>query len=400
MKHSFLPELEKAVSPLKEELFALSSFIHSHPEMGMEEFESSRAIMEFLKKYGCRIQNDFEGLPTAFIASSGEGRKENQPTFCFMGEYDALKGMGHGCGHNLIAVSGVAAFLIALVVQKKSGLPGNLLFFGTPGEEDAGGKVKMLEKGMFHNVDAGIMAHGYHRTSSDFGALAMARVKVAFYGKASHAAFAPEKGINALDAMVAFYNGLLLWKKEIDPSERVHGIITHGGDLPNIIPEVTRGHFYIRSPRASRVDAMQKRLTAIAEKAAAETGCRVELDWGVSYKNILYNDAINGTFREIWKEFTGEILPVTDGTEGRGSTDAGDITYAFPSAQVHFGVTNGVEVPLHSHDFCKIAGSREAFEMALKMGVAMAETALRYLSDPAFREKALADFRKAQELYS
>lgn len=401
MIHSFLPDLEEALSPaLEKDLTGLALFIHAHPEMGMEEFESCKALCRIMEKYDCKVEYGFEGLPTACMGYGKDGRKKDLPTFCFMGEYDALKGMGHGCGHNLIAAAGMSAFLLARKVQEKYALAGNFVFMGTPGEEDAGGKVKMLEKGLFDGIDAGIMAHGYHKTSSDFGALAMARVKVNFYGKASHAAFAPEKGINALDAMVDFYNGLLAWKKEIDPAERVHGIITHGGDLPNIIPEFTQGHFYVRSPRASRVEEMRERLIHIAEKAAENTRCRLELDWGVTYKNILYNDAINTLFRKTWHSLAGETLPVTDGSEGRGSTDAGNVTHAFPSAQVHIGVTDGEEIPLHSREFCEIAGTLPAIKKAIRMGIAMAEIGLHYLQDPSFREKALADFRKAKELCS
>ena len=224
----------------KQRLIEISDEIHANPEVANEEVKASRLLADELEKAGFKVDLGVAGLDTAILAVHPD--QSEGPTIAILGEYDALPGIGHACGHNLIATSALGACL-ALGSMKKD-IPGKLVFMGTPAEEAIGGKIAMVEKGLFKNVDAVMMYHpspGYTMTGR--AGLALTEVIIEFTGKASHASGTPEKGINALDAVIQTFNGINALRQHIKSAARIHGVITHGGLKPNIVPDFAAAEF-------------------------------------------------------------------------------------------------------------------------------------------------------------
>lgn len=387
-----------SVSILEQERTALkkiSRFIHDHPETGFQEFQAVATLQKYLKGQGFSIREKTGGVDTAFMGYyASTNADESTPLFGFIGEYDALAGLGHGCGHNLIAVSALAALLAAREILEKSGVPFRICYLGTPAEETLGGKVKMAAGGAFEGVSASLEAHPLHKTITDPGALSVVRCKVIFHGKAAHAAICPEKGINALDAVCDFVCKVRDWRPQLGERERVHGIITKGGDAPNIIPDHTEAFYYVRAANERDIAPLKKHLIELAEASAKAAGCTCEIQWVSAYKGMVFNKALNEALLPVWKDLTGEELVMGNGTEGRGSSDTGDVSYLMPCAQYYFGVTGGNFCALHTAEFRDAAGTDIAFEQTLKIGMAMAEVCAKYFTDSAFRSKVHSDWKQ------
>lgn len=373
----------------------ISDFIHEHPELGFEEFQACALLKKYLAEQGFSIRENPGGVETSLIGSYASPDADGSvPLFGFIGEYDALRGMGHGCGHNLIAVSALAAVLSARELLTKSGVPFRICYLGTPAEEILGGKIRMAAGGAFDGISASLEAHPLYRTLPDPGWLSVARCTIAFHGKASHAAMAPEQGCNALDAVCEFVCRIRDWQKDLGKRERVHGIITQGGVAPNIIPDYTEAFYYVRAANEQSIALLKKHLAELAEQAAGKVGCTSEVKWISAYKGMVFNTPLNAEFRSVWQKLTGEEIPMTDGTQGNASSDTGDVSHLMPCAQYHFGITGGVFKPLHSPEFRDAAFTDEAFEQALRAGTAMAEVAVRYFREPEFRRAVHEDWKK------
>ncbi|HEY9395888.1 MAG TPA: M20 family metallopeptidase, partial [Nocardioides sp.] len=257
------------------ELVAVSHDLAEHPETGFEEHRSSAGLAEFVEAHGIEVARGAYGLPTALYASAG-GAKDG-PTIAVLSEYDALPGIGHGCGHNLIATVGVGAFLaIASVIDR---LGGRVIWLGTPAEEGGGGKELMAQKGAFDGVDAAIMVHPFTYDSSEPVFLGRRQLKVTYVGVPAHASIQPFMGRNALDAANLLYTGVALNRQQMPPTDRVHAIITDGGLRPNVIPEHASIEFYVRSAYPETLKILSQRLEEMAMGAALMTGCGVEFSW-------------------------------------------------------------------------------------------------------------------------
>ncbi len=240
----FKQESSKRIDTYHDQIIDVSNKIHSEPELGHQEYKASKLLVEELKKHGYSVEYGVSGMKTAFIAKKGKG----SPRIGVLAEYDALPGIGHACGHNLIATSALGAAIGLSEIIDKMG--GTVIIYGTPAEEgvvqNAGGKVVMLDE--IKKSDAAIMIHpsaswGSHSTSN-----ARESFLVEFYGKSSHAGGAPEKGVNALDGILLTYQGINALRQHIHKDVRIHGIIKHGGDAPNIIPDYASAHLYVRAP--------------------------------------------------------------------------------------------------------------------------------------------------------
>ena len=391
-----LEELERLIRRHAPEIREISDFIHSHPELGYEEFQASERIASYMESQGFEVDRNVAGLATAFRARYRIHAAPDTPCVCIPAEYDALAGLGHGCGHNLISACSIAAALGAAEYAAAHELPLDLWLMGTPAEEGKGGKTVMLSKGAFDGVDMAVMAHPSHRTITEAGSLGVSRANISFFGKASHAGAAPADGINALDAMVYFYMDMLEWKKTIGPRERVHGIITKGGDAANIIPDLTTAFFYVRAPEKESLAALRKKLEESVRKGAEKTGCRFKVEWSSSYSPVRFNHELSVRFRQFWHEM-GEDIPMLTGTENAGSTDMGDVTQAVPGAHFHFNIFEGEKSPGHSIGFRDAAGRDFGFDMALRTGAALAGLALDFTGDKAFREQVRRDFESQEK---
>ena len=388
-----MQEYLQFVEAISDEIRVIADFIHAHPELGFEEFQAADKIAAFLERHGFAVTRQAAGIATAIRADMKLNAADNAPRVCVCGEYDALPGLGHGCGHNLIAAAGLSAAWIAAKYAEKHHLDLNLCFMGTPAEEGKGGKVKMIKGGAFADVAMAVMAHPSERTETDSGFLGVARARISFHGKASHAGSAPERGINALDAMVFFYADMLEWKKAIGTRERVHGIITNGGDAPNIIPDLTQAFFYVRAATTPAIDKLKKALDESVRRGATKAGCRYDIEWDEGTDPILVNRPINLEYQAAWRDM-GEDIPLCNGDERCGSTDMGNVTQIMPGAHVRFAISDGEPCPGHSIAFREAAAGSAGFANAIKAGAAMARILIRYSQDQAFRTAVNADFQQ------
>ncbi len=254
----------------------MSQFVHAHPEIALEEVESAEAVADTLERHGFTVERGIAGLPTAFKATKGSG----SPVIAFLAEYDALPELGHGCGHNLIAGSNVAAGIgLAAALEH---VPGTVIVFGTPAEEAYGGKVVMADAGAFDGVDVVLSSHPAAMTArvalepGSGSCLAVQEVVIVFHGKTAHAASDPENGVNALNAVIHTFTGIDALRQHVTPDVRIHGIITHGGVAPNVVPEYARARFYVRAQTQRAVRDLVEKVHHIAEGAALITGARLE----------------------------------------------------------------------------------------------------------------------------
>jgi amidohydrolase len=366
----------------------VADFIYNTPEIGYKEFESSRKQVDFLKEFGFTVEYPFAGVETAFKASYGSG----EATFCIISEYDALPGLGHACGHNLISAAALAAGIAVKEVMYNHSLPGQIVIMGTPAEESLGGKIRMIKQGAFNGVEGAIICHPYYVSGLDPGDLAVSRYKVDFFGKASHAAASPEKGINALDAVNLVFCAVNAWRQQLPEASRVHGIITSGGDAPNIIPEQSGVFFYLRAETNKIRSEMEQRFEDIIKGASLMTGANYKIDKQPnSYDANLPNSALNEMIRIQAEEIEMQFVEIKD----RISTDFGNLTQIIPGANFFFKITRrDHQVPLHSQEFLEEAGNIHGFEQSMNAAAIMAATSLRFLSDREFRREVLDDFLK------
>jgi amidohydrolase len=378
--------IRKTIRASARNLRALSGRIHGNPELGLKEIRACAWQVALLRKWGLKVQTPFAGLSTAYRAVVGRGK----PVFCLMAEYDALPDIGHACGHNLICTAALGAARALAGVMKEERLAGTLVVMGTPAEESVGGKIMMMRNGALDGVDAALMAHPSFRTIPDTGSTAVARAELIFTGKSAHAAASPEKGKNALDAVLLLFHGVNAWRQQLPETSRVHGIVQEGGVAPNIIPDRATCIFYIRSPKDSVLKEMTRQFLNIAKGAALMTGTKLEVSpWGIPYAARWPNRAMNGAYVEAARAARLEVA-APDQT-GRGSSDFGNVSQAVPGAHVYFGIATRV-MALHSVEFEKASASSYGFSQTLKAAEALAVVGHRYFADAAFRQTVRQDF--------
>lgn len=348
---------------------------------------------------GVRVTAKAYNIATSFEAEYGSGGR----VLTYNAEYDALPGIGHACGHNLIATTSLGAFLATVEALKHSGRSGRVRILGTPAEESIGGKIKLIEAGAFKDVGACLMMHptsqsvwpddvlgdAFDRT------MAITGFKVTFRGKPAHAALAPWNGLNALDAAVAGYNNISLLRQQIRPDERIHGIIADGGKAANIIPEHTVLEYGVRAPTLARAQALSKRAHACFKGAAEATGCDVEIEILGSYADMRANLPICGAFQEAMHSMGHEMLNEVDREITPASTDQGNVSYECPSWHGVYGIPSDGAFP-HTAGFAKGAGSEKSFDRAMLSTAGMALTGYRFLTDDVFAGNVQEYFVKAK----
>jgi amidohydrolase len=383
-----------AVDGLADELWSLALKIHAHPELAFKEERASAWLTELLERHGCRVERGTGGLPTAFraeIDGAGAG-----PTVAIMAEYDALPKIGHACGHNVIATAGGGAgAALAIAAAGAAGLPfaGRVVVLGTPAEEGGAGKVRLMEAGAFRDVDVAMMIHPRSGTRLWRPSLGLAEVKVEYFGKAAHASSWPWRGVNALNAVIGLFNALDAMRQQIRTDARVHGIITAGGQQPNIIPEYTAAEFYLRSLDRSYLKELCRRFEAAAEGAAIATGCRAQVTFDPTIHDPLKP---NRTMLELFGQNLARIGFPEDPEEpeaGYGSTDAGNVSQALPTIHPYIRISPD-GVPGHSRDFAEAAASPLARTGMVAAAKALAMTALDLLARPEAVRAAKAEFAR------
>ncbi len=385
---SLADRLAAAVAANRAEILDLGHRIHANPEPGLEEHRSSAWVAEVLARHGYEVERPAGSLATAIRARLA-GAAGPGPQIAVLAEYDSLRGLGHGCGHNLISAAGVGAAIALAAVRDE--LPGEVIFFGTPAEEDLLGKQIMLDDGLFEGVDAAMMIHASNQTQVEIELLASIDVDVTFTGAQAHAATDPWHGRNALDALILLFSSVGLWRQQLRTDARVHGIVVDGGSAVNIIPARAVGRFRLRSQHQGYHDEMRARFETMAGAAALATDTEVSLTWSARATTMRHNHAIGA-------RFAGHLAAagMADGpmSPRLGSSDIGNVSFAIPTVHAMLAIVDGL-VPLHSEAFREAAATARADEVALIGATCLAQTAADLLTDPPLVADAWAEFRAA-----
>ncbi|WP_062236258.1 M20 family metallopeptidase [Fictibacillus sp. FJAT-27399] len=365
--------------------------IHDNPEIGNEELFASSLLASLLEKEGFQVERGVAGHETAFVA-----RKRSildGPSVAFLAEYDALPGIGHACGHNIIGTSSVAAAIALASVIDEIG--GEVAVFGTPAEEggeNGSAKGSFVKHGLLDGIDAALMFHPGNANRITGTSLAVDPLDFEYIGKPAHAAAAPEKGINALDAVIQLFVGINALRQHVADDVKIHGIITHGGDAPNIVPEYAKARFYIRASTRARLDETTKKVKAIAEGAALATGAKLNV---IAFQNQVDNLLLNRSFDKVFQEQLESLGAEVDTSHrcGLGSTDAGNISQAVPT--IHPYLQIGPDTLIGHTDEFREAAKSEQGDQALILGAkALALTGFQLLTNG----EALAGIKKEFEL--
>ncbi len=380
-----------AIDRRRDALVALSLAIHARPEIAYQEREASLRLTEFLDGDGFAVTRGYRGIETAYRADATG--KQKSPRVAILAEYDALADLGHGCGHNLIAMIGTAAAVgVREVIEE---LPGSVAAIGTPAEEGGGGKVALIRAGGFDDVDAAMMIHPTSgRSLAGRHSLASNRVVVEYFGKAAHAASQPDQGINALDAMIQLFNGVNAMRQQLRSDARVHGIIAKGGSAANVIPEHTVGRFSVRALDRRYQQEVLRRFVACAEGAATATGTtvKVSVDENAGYENMVFSTPMAERWAAHLRSLGLNVFEARD-DERVGSTDMGNVMQVLPAIHPYIAISDQT-IPGHSTAFRDHAATPEALERALTAAKALALTAIDVLAEPEVLTKARAEFEE------
>ena len=381
-------QLATRIDALRPELERISRDIYSHPEIAYEERQAVGWLSEFLRKQGFSVEVGVADTPTAFVATRRNG---TGPTIAFLAEYDALRGLGHGCGHNLIAMASTGAGIA--LAEALDRFPGRVQVIGTPAEEGGGGKIRLIRGGIFQEVDAAMMFHPDTRTQVLHWALAVTHMLFEFTGRAAHASGDPEQGINALDAFVLAYNGISMLRQHIKEGSRLHGFLIEGGTAPNIVPERTRGEFLVRARDEAYMQELVQKVKNIFQAAALATGCSVKLSFEDDpYTDLRNNDVLARLFTQNLQRLG--IDPV-EGVpwQNAGSTDMGNVSHVVPALHPTLAIAPA-EVPGHSQAFLEASGSLRGYQAMIDAAKALAMTGADLLGDPSLVDQAKAEFRR------
>lgn len=383
-------QIKAAAQRLRGEITGISSYIFSHPELGDCEFKSSAFLAEVLRRHGFRVQQAYCGLTTSFRADLGAG----ETTVAFLPEYDALPGYGpehlpaHACGHNWIAASTVGAALLLA----EAGIPasGAVAVIGSPAEETAGRKVNLLNAGAFRDIDAAFQMHLGRKTNLRVSALAIEPLEFSFCGKASHAAARPFCGINALDAVNLTFAGIGALRQQLKPEVRIHGVVTDGGGVPNVIPAHAACRFYVRAQNRIRLAETAEKVKNCARGAALMTGTQLAIrEFENSFDDLTTNLTLSESMAASLRD-CGIELPHA-APESTGSTDLGNVSHSTPTFYGHIGVGDGT-ADAHEEAFLQYVDSDDAHEKLVQVAQAFAETALAFFSDASLRARAREEF--------
>jgi amidohydrolase len=379
--------LADAVEANRAEILELSHRIHANPEPAFEEVQAATWVADSLRRHGFEVQHPAGRLATAIRAVRKGGRSGDGPRIGVLAEYDALPGLGHGCGHNTMAASGVgAAIALASVADD---LAGEIVFLGTPAEERGSGKAFMIEDGLFDGLDAALMYHPCDRNHVDCATLASEDVEVVFRGLQAHAAADPWKGRNALDAMIVLFGSVGLWRQQLRPTARVHGIIQEGGTAANIIPDRTKAWFMIRSDDQADYEAMKERFRELARAAALAAGCEVD----VAFSGGAMTMQTNRILAERWVANADAAGIVDQGPdESPGSSDMANVSWVCPTIHPDLAIAPEGTAG-HSTEFRDAAATPRADAVTLLSATLVAQTAYDLFDDPELVEAAWREFR-------
>ncbi len=384
---------ESIADNLKDELVELSRFIYENPEPGGQEFKSSRAHIDLLKKHGFTVEEEYSGIKTAFRAEF-ELRCPG-PVVGYLAEYDALPDIGHGCGHNLLGTAGTGAAIILSKLLEENG--GKVVVIGTPAEETDGAKVEMAAKGAFDDLDVALVAHPGVTFQVSGASLALEALEFTYTGKAAHSANNPEQGINALDACINTFNAINALRQHILSDARIHGIIKEGGRAPNIVPDLAVARFYVRAGTKDYLEALSEKVKNCARAGALSTGAGLEIsNFEATFANQVTNKALSDVFQKNLA-LTG-VDEVEEAGATLGSSDVGNVSQVCPTIQPQFGIIEGdSDLNLHSRGFAEMTLTETATGNMLKTAIALALTGADVISDTALLQGIKDEFEAVME---
>ena len=373
----------KRVDALGEQMLSLCRTIHENPELGFQEFEASRLLTGFLEEQGFQVTRGCGGLATAFRAE--RKGKEGGPVIGLLCEYDALPGVGHACGHNIIATSAVsAAAAIGAVIEAYEG---SIVVLGTPSEEGSGGGKQILwDAGVMKDVDCAMMFHPGPQTVVRDKTLAIQALRFTFHGQSAHAGAAQEQGRNALEAVIQTFNGINSLRGHLKKDVNIHGIITKGGMAPNIIPDLGEAEFGVRASTIQELETVVNRVCRCAEGAAEMTGCTVDITrLGIAYADLVPNETLLGLMEKNLEALQIPI-DVRQAPAALASTDVGNLSHCIPAIQCMIGI--GSPALPHTAAFAEACAGEAGAEIAGKAAKALACTVIDLLTDPELVKKA------------
>lgn len=381
-----------AIDSLSDELISISHEIHANPELAFHEHKAAALLSGRAEMEGLSVTREAYGLETAYATDFGD----KGPTVGILSEYDALPGIGHSCGHNIIATTGLGA---SLALAKLNGaLPGRVRYLGTPAEEQGGGKELMAQEGAFDGLDAAMMVHPAGVDLATMPCICVSEVEVIYTGKSAHASAMPHAGLNALDALVTAYQSIAQLRQHIKPTERIHGIISEGGVAPNIVPDRASGVFYVRAAEAISLAALKSRVQACFEAGALATGCTADIRWAkADYLDMKTSWPIAEAYEANARSLGRDFFPLDKMPSGSaGSTDMGNVSHRVPS--IHPMIASAPpSVVIHNPEFARWAGSEMGDKACIDGAKSLAMTAIDFMTDPAMQEAAKAGFAETVE---
>jgi amidohydrolase len=390
---SLKKDVSAAIDSMRGELLELSHAIHAEPELALQEFKAAERLSKAVEGHGLAAKRDVFGLKTAYLSEFGS----KGPNIAILSEYDALPGIGHACGHNIIATTGYGA-AIALA-KLGANLPGRVRYLGTPAEERFGGKEIMAREGAFDRTDAAMMMHPSNLNIITMPSIAIAEVEATYIGRAAHASAMPYRGLNALDAVVTAYQSIAQLRQHIRNTERIHGIITEGGMAANIVPERASCRFYVRAADTQELAPLKARVQACFEAGALATGCKLELRWGeCDYLDLKTNWPMAEAYEKNASLLGREFTPAKSLPPGyAGSTDMGNISHRVPSIHPMLSVAPP-GVIIHNPEFTRWAASAEGDKAVIDGAKSLAMTALDLMADAPLLQTVRSDFEATADM--
>lgn len=349
-------------------LIEISDYIYENPELGNEEYKAVKVLTELLKEHNFEVEERYLNMDTAFKATFDSGKPGL--TIGYLCEYDALPGIGHGCGHNMIGtISSGAGIVLSKIIDQ---VGGKIIVYGTPAEETNGAKVIMVEEGAFDELDCAMMVHPNDKTYASGTSSALYPIQFTFKGKTAHAASCPEQGINALNAVIQLFNGIDALRQHVTKDVLMHGIITEGGVAANIVPERAVSQFYIRAAKKATIEEVLEKVKNIARGAALMTGCELEMDrYELPYDDLNTNEVLSEAFNENLRSLG--ITEIHAPKTGGGSSDIGNVSYVTPTIHPYISISN-CEVRGHSRELAKATTESLGHERLLTAVLALAYT--------------------------
>lgn len=382
------PEKRKlfdALEALKEELCDMSDRIFDFSEISGEEYQSSALLEDYLEAHGFSVERGIAGLPTAFRAVYR--KKDGGLRIGLLAEYDALEGMGHGCGHHMQGPS-IAGAAVALA-EADTDIPFELVVYGTPAEETLGGKIVMMEQGCFQDIDVAFMMHGGPETCTDVKCMALENFRVTFRGKASHAAIAPDQGRSAFDAALLSFHALEMLREHVKDDTRMHYTVNNAGGPPNVVPEIAEAEYTLRSYSTDYLNEVVERFMDILKGACLMTGTTCEIQRDRPFKSKVPCAKLNGILMENAR--LADAPTIRPPREKTGSTDFGNVMYELPGSCIRIAfVPEGS--PAHSMAYVNAGKTQEAHNAVVKAAQILAGSCLDLIRGPELFEQIRQEF--------